>query len=150
MNAPFAPIEIEQEADRGQRMPRSRYRVLVAEDDAALRTMIATTLRRGGCEVSEASDGAQLLAMLDEASRRGHLEAFQVIVSDVRMPNMSGIEVLSALRKTQRTTPVILVTGFDTEDTYATACELGAVAVLDKPIDLEQLRNAVLRAARSR
>ena len=150
MNAPFAPIEIEQEAGRGQRMPRSRYRVLVAEDDTPLRTMIATALRRGGCEVAEASDGAQLLAMLDDAQRRGHPDAYQVIVSDVRMPNMSGIEVLSALREAQRTMPVILVTGFDNEATYATACELGAVAVLDKPIDLEQLRAAVLRAARSR
>lgn len=150
MNAPIAPIEIDPENSRGQRMSRSRHRVLVAEDDAPLRTMVATALRRAGCEVTEAADGAQLLAQLDEASRRGNLEAFHVIVSDVRMPNMSGIEVLSALKRAQRTTPVILVTGYDTEDTYAEACELGAVAVLDKPIDLDILRAAVLRAARSR
>ena len=150
MNAPIAPIEMEQDASHGQRMPRSRHRVLMAEDDAPLRTMMAAALRRAGCEVTEATDGAQMLALLEEASRRGNLEAYHVIVSDVRMPNLSGIDALSALRKAQRTTPVILVTGYDTEETYATACELGAIAVLDKPIDLEQLRAAVLQAARSR
>lgn len=140
----------DQSARRAVRASRPRRRVLVAEDDPTLRGMIAVALRRAGCEVVEVTDGAALLATLEARARGGDPEGFQVIVSDVRMPHCSGIEVLSALRRAERTTPVILITGYDTEALYAEACELGAVAVLDKPIDLDQLRAAVLRAAAPR
>jgi CheY-like chemotaxis protein len=125
-----------------------RRRVLLAEDDPVLRRLVASVLTRDGYEVIEACDGVELLANIERAlaCRRDRSTSF-VIVADIHMPELSGLDVLSILRCAYATTPVILITAFGDRETYAEALELGASAVFDKPFDLDELRAAVGEAA---
>ena len=124
----------------------ARRHVLVAEDDPSLRRLIATVLGEAGYEVIEAQDGNQLLAQIERllAARRTF-----VIVSDVNMPGLTGLDVLAILRCALAHTPVVLITAFGDAETHSEARELGAVTVLDKPFDVDALRAAVERAARA-
>ena len=124
-------------------------RVLVAEDDPDMRRLIATSLRMAGNKVVEATDGIDVLDRMETMIRDLCPDAFDVIVSDVNMPGLSGLDVLAALRCTHWTTPVVLITAFGDEETRAEARELGAAAFLDKPLDPEALRSAVRDAARA-
>jgi DNA-binding response OmpR family regulator len=110
--------------------------VLVAEDDVELRKLIATTLRHDGYEVIEATNGMELLDSLEMVVERRQPYA---IVSDVRMPLLSGMDVLAVIRASSTQVPVILITAFGDVDTHGEAHDLGAVAILDKPFDLSAL-----------
>jgi DNA-binding response OmpR family regulator len=125
----------------------SAKRILVAEDDPDLRSLIAGALTEDGHEVVEAADGARSLELLD-ATLGGPdpSPGFDLIVSDVHMPGRSGLEVLAGLRHHPVAPPVVLITAFGDEQVHADARRLGAVAMLDKPFDLDDLR-AVVRAA---
>jgi len=121
-------------------------RVLLAEDDTELRTLLAEVLRDDGYEVSEAASGTELLAALgdgEDADRERH--EVDLIISDVRMPGQSGLDVLCRLAWKQLEVPVILITAFGEDWVHDLAERLGAVAVFDKPVDLDVLRSAVLQ-----
>jgi len=117
--------------------------VLLAEDDDELRRVIAETLRADGYEVVEAADGLELLDEIEASIRQWRRDRFALIVTDVRMPELSGLDVLAALHCAAWRTPVILITAFPSDETRAEALELGAARVLAKPIDMEDLRAAV-------
>jgi DNA-binding response OmpR family regulator len=121
--------------------------VLLAEDDAAFRRLIASVLEAEGYEVVQAVDGVELLAKLESVltARRQRPDAF-LVVADVRMPGLSGLDVLAILRCANCATPVILITAFGDETTHMEGRELGAAAVFDKPFDVDALRGAVLEA----
>ena len=115
-------------------------KVIVAEDQPALRTLIATGLREAGYDVVEVQDGAALWEELraclkDEDNPREP----DLIISDVRMPGYSGLEVLAFIRKTDWATPVILITAFGDKELHNAAYRLGAAQVFDKPFDLKAL-----------
>ena len=120
-------------------------RLLVAEDDEAMRDLIVTQLRHDGYEVIEASDGAQLLDHIGAVTAEdgGGPTAIAMIISDLRMPGLSGLDLLAALRCAEWQTPVVLITAFASEETHAEARDLGALCVLDKPFPLERLRAIV-------
>jgi len=134
--------------DRKPLVPTRREpTVLLIEDDTEMREMLATALRRDGCIVIEAADGDDALEWLGIGILDGepsHLPA--LIVSDIRLPYFTGLDILEGISISPRRTPVILITGFGDEETHARAAELGAVCVLDKPFSMEALRSAV-RAA---
>ena len=119
--------------------------VLVAEDDPAFRRLIASVLADAGYEVIEAADGMALLALIESTltRRRGRADSF-LVVTDVRMPGLGGLDVLAILRCANWATPVILITAFGDEMTHAEGRELGAAAVFDKPFNIDELRRAVL------
>jgi CheY-like chemotaxis protein len=120
-------------------------RVLLAEDDREMRRLLASTLRKEHCEVLEAGNGlelAELIALERSPSNTG--PAIDLIISDVRMPGRSGLEVLTVLRRNDRETPVILITAFGEPDTHAEAYRLGALAVFNKPFDIDDLRTMVV------
>jgi len=125
--------------------PHAASSVLVADDDEDMRSLIAETLRGDGHHVGEARDGVDLLDRLKEAlddpSRRP-----LVVVTDVLMPNLSGLGVLAALRRSRWQVPVILMTALDDESVLTVAKRFGAVTVFKKPIDVDDLRTAVLNA----
>ncbi|CAN5922631.1 response regulator [soil metagenome] len=130
--------------------PSSRaalWRIFVADDDADMRALLAEQLRDDGHDVSELRDGFQLLERL-QAVRSSPLWWPDAIVSDVRMPGHSGLELLAALRRAGWTTPVVLITAFGDRWLHDQAKRRGAAAVLDKPFDIEELRT-VLRFLRS-
>lgn len=118
--------------------------ILVAEDDLEMRRLIVATLRRDRYEVIEAPDGIALLDCVESAALSGvHLAA---IVSDIRMPLLSGMDALAVLEATSAEVPVILITAFGDGETHAEAHQLGAFAILDKPFDMTALSAAVAAA----
>jgi two-component system response regulator (stage 0 sporulation protein F) len=120
-------------------------KVFVADDDEDLRALVVETLRSDGYTVVEAGDGEELLALLsdalaDPASRP------DIVVADVRMPKLSGLGVLEHLNRAHVRVPVLLMTGFAPQSVGIVARRLGAVGVLEKPFDVDDLRTAVMNA----
>jgi DNA-binding response OmpR family regulator len=127
-----------------------KRRVIVAEDDLDLRDVIAGALRSAGFEVREVENGPALLSVL--APRTTDHEVGprpDLVVSDLRMPGLTGMSVLGGLRERDRQLPFILITAFGDDATHATARRFGATAILDKPFamrDLVSLVDACLAA----
>ena len=110
-----------------------------------MRSLIARTLRKEQCEIVEASDGSQLIRLLVThllAPMDGR-DPVDLIISDIRMPGANGLDVIAALRRQDTETPVILITAFGDADTHLEAYRLGAVMVLNKPFEMEDLRVVV-------
>jgi EAL domain-containing protein (putative c-di-GMP-specific phosphodiesterase class I)/FixJ family two-component response regulator len=121
----------------GTGMPR----VLLVEDDGLVRRAASRVLGVEGFEVVTAADGHEALAELE----RG---AFDVVVSDVMMPRMSGLELLRAIRLRDLELPVILLTGQPSMEAALEAKRHGALHYLAKPVDNARLVAAVSRAER--
>jgi CheY-like chemotaxis protein len=128
---------------------RRPARLLVAEDDTEMRRLLVAVLRKDGHEVTEARDGHDLLARMGDRLlvRRG--PSFDLIISDIRMPGPSGLEILGQLRGAGYPSPVVLITAFGDAALHEAAARLGAAAVFDKPVSLRVLRAFVQRALRS-
>ena len=121
--------------------PGGAVRVLVAEDDPEMLRVVKDWLWADGYDVREAPDGARLLiAMTAHLWDTG--EEVDLVISDVRMPVCTGLEILERLRRATRTVPIVLMTAFGDEDTRGRAERLGAI-LLDKPFEREDLREAV-------
>lgn len=119
-------------------------RILLAEDDADMRKLVAAMLRKRGYEVIEARDGAQLAAFVNGMLLSGTFHPPpDLIVSDICMPGFSGLEVVTALRRLDWRTRVVLLTGFGDAEVYEAARKLGVDGILDKPFDLEVLAQKV-------
>jgi DNA-binding response OmpR family regulator len=120
--------------------------ILLAEDEPEMRAMLARRLRSRGHRVIEASDGTRLHALIDDLVLAGPpgAPAIDLVISDVRMPGCSGMEVLAWLRRCDWRTPIILITAFGDDELHAEARRLGAFAVFDKPFDLDDLCTAIL------
>jgi EAL domain-containing protein (putative c-di-GMP-specific phosphodiesterase class I)/CheY-like chemotaxis protein len=116
-------------------------RVLVVEDEAPLRKAYARILEAAGCRVTQASNGHEAI----EAHQTG---AFDVIVSDITMPDMNGIRLLRAVRERDLDIPVLLITGNPTVETSVQAVEHGALRYLIKPVEGDALVAAVAGAAK--
>ncbi len=128
-------------AARGSPSVRSPGQILVVDDNASNRDLLARQLTRDGHAVEAAASGAEALALIESA-------AFDLILLDVMMPEMSGYEVLSRL-KTDRSTaeiPVIMISALDEMDSIVRCIEAGAVDYLPKPFAPALLR-ARIRAS---
>src|SRR5271165_2550328 len=114
-------------------------RILIVDDDPSQRSLLNSFLHSQGFETALADSGERALEML----RSGK---FAMMISDVRMPGLSGLETLRRARQEHVTLPVLLVTAFtDVRDAVA-AMRDGAVNYLAKPIDLDELLNSVRQA----
>lgn len=124
--------------------------ILLAEDDTELRRLIAHALREAGHAVVEAGNGFELLDRIEAAIAWGEpaRPPISLIISDVRMPGMTGIDVLGVLRCAYWATPVILMSAFADATLRGEAWELGAAAVLAKPFAIEELLDATRVALR--
>ena len=123
---------------------RGRARVLLAEDDDELRWLLTDVLKAEGHEVIAVADGAALLAHLGPsllAGRRGTPP--DIIITDIRMPGASGLQVLEKVRQRSGDLPVVLITAFGDADTKKQAEMLGATALLHKPLDIDALQKVV-------
>jgi two-component system response regulator (stage 0 sporulation protein F) len=116
-----------------------RARVLLADDDDAMRALLARALNRANFEVTEARSGSELFEWLAADLDKTPSRRFDLMISDVRMPGYDGLNVLASLRQLAIETPVILITAFGTAATHAAAAHLGAFALLDKPFDVDDL-----------
>lgn len=114
-----------------------KRRILIAEDDTELRRLLALALTGDGYEVVEAVDGRGLIEQIAK------LWLIDAVISDVRMPGRSGLDVLAGFRRADWTTPFVLITAFGSEELHERAYVLGASAVFDKPFELDELRNVI-------
>jgi CheY-like chemotaxis protein len=120
-------------------MAQDAGRVLLVDDDDVLRKALARALRSHGCEVTEAVSGRKASEFLG-------LYTFELVLSDVRMPDMDGIELLRVVHERDADLPVLLITGAPDLETAMKAVEYGAFAYLQKPIELAKLEANVTRA----
>ena len=115
--------------------------VLLVEDKAELRAMLRKALERFGYEVDEAPDGT---AAIEKARNR----RYQLILSDLKLPGHSGIDVLREAKRAEPTIPVILVTAYGSVEEAVTAMKEGAYDFVQKPVDLDHLKLLLQRATR--
>jgi DNA-binding NtrC family response regulator len=106
--------------------------LLIAEDEPILRITVADALRKEGWEVSVAADGAEALASFER-------QLHDVVLTDLLMPRMDGIELLRRVKATQPGTTVLIVTAHGTVDTAVEAMRLGAADFITKPFSIAQL-----------
>ena len=109
--------------------PRS---ILVVEDDATYRKRMAQALAERGFEVQEAEDGTKAIALAQR-------ESPELALVDMRMPDMSGLDVVRALRDIDATTRIVVLTGYGSIATAMDAVRLGAIHYLTKPADLDEI-----------
>ncbi len=114
-------------------------RILLAEDDSDMRNLLAWSLRKYGYEVIECTNGVQLLDYLDCFFTNDETEAFDLIISDIRMPGVTGLEVLEGMHKYKAFPLMVLITAFGDEETHAQAHRFGAAAIFDKPFEIDDL-----------
>lgn len=117
--------------------------VLIADDDAQMRRLLRLALARNGCAVRTVANGAELI---DAVMQRTP----DVVITDMRMPGMTGLAVLNRLRASHPDLPCVLITAFGDHDVHLRARSLGARS-MDKPLDPDQLARVVgeLAARRS-
>jgi CheY-like chemotaxis protein len=118
-----------------RRMPR----ILVAEDDVEMRHLLVSRLRHAGFETIECADGYQLLDQLGDPVLSGEPDEYDLIVSDIRMPGVTGLEVLEGIHEAEWFVPMILITAFGNDQVHQEAEQYGAAAVFDKPFDIDTL-----------
>jgi EAL domain-containing protein (putative c-di-GMP-specific phosphodiesterase class I) len=129
--------------DKGETMAQQaeESRVLLVDDDASVRRDYARALRRAGWPVDTAVDGREAIEILAR-------ESYAVIVSDISMPGLSGIQFLRAVRQRDLDVPMVLMTGDPVLETAVEAVEYGAFRYLIKPIALAALTETVTAAVR--
>lgn len=110
----------------------TRTRVLVVDDDTDAREMLSAVLMQAGYDVDAAADGFAALA---------HVSRYRpdLVLTDLRMPGMTGVDLLQRIRRVHGDVPVIIATGLETWDLCTAAESYGAVTCLIKPIDVEDL-----------
>jgi len=123
--------------------PVATARVLVVDDERSLRELLAIVLRREGYEVMLAENGTIALAAL----ARGMVD---LLISDIKMPDMSGVEVLRAAKRSDPALPAIMMTAFASTETAVEAMRLGACDYLVKPFDVDELKLKVREKLESR
>lgn len=109
-------------------------RVLIVEDDSALRLLLEMTLDESGCELATAKNGAEALAVLDVAPP-------DVIVLDLNMPVMDGVHFYHCMKQRGLNVPTLLLSG--DHNAPLMASELGVPASMSKPVDTDALTRAV-------
>jgi DNA-binding NtrC family response regulator len=114
--------------------------LLLVEDKNELRAMLRKALERAGHTVDEAADGT---AAIQKVRARRYL----LVITDLKMPGASGLDVLRATKQADATIPVILLTAFGSVEEAVTAMKEGAFDFLQKPVDLDHLKLLVQRAA---
>src|SRR4030095_1311489 len=118
-------------------MPKGR--ILIVEDRDSLRRMLERALGQEGYEVAAAADGRAGIRLLGEQS-------FDFVLTDLKLPDVSGLEVLEASRAAQPRAPVVVLTGYGTVGTAVEAMKLGAYDFLEKPLDIDDLARLIERA----
>ncbi len=116
-----------------------KYSILVVDDDTAHRTMLKTLISGWGYVIEEADDGSTAIEKVEE-------QAYDLILMDVRMVQVSGIEALKEIKIINPAIPIIIMTAYSSVDTAVDALKSGAYDYLTKPLDFDELKIAIARA----
>ncbi|HSB43577.1 MAG TPA: response regulator [Nitrospira sp.] len=118
-------------------------RVLVVDDEPDIRTVVRLSLEKGDYEVLEAENGEQAITIINDGENRLLLD---VVMCDVRMPKINGIEAIAYFQANYPRVPLIVLTGFPDTGMAAALFRQGVIDYLVKPIESEALRASVARA----
>src|SRR5215475_11968077 len=118
-------------------------RILVVDDERSMRELLAIVLRREGYEVLIAETGRAAISMLER-------EPVDLLISDIKMPDMSGVDVLRAAKTVDQDILGIMITAFASTETAVEAMRLGACDYLSKPFDVDLLKMKVREKIESR
>lgn len=121
----------------------TKGRILIVDDDPLLRPILADTLSAIGYESAAASDGVQALALLREQGD----QSFDLLISDIKMPNMDGLMLLRKIRRAYPRLPVLFITGVESEATMAAAAPNG---YLSKPFRIAHLESLIEKTLAAR
>jgi len=108
-------------------------RIMVIDDDEEMRSLLKDFFDEEGFETESASNGADALRKLTK-------DHFDLIITDIRMPNLTGLDILARIKRLKPQTPVIVITAFGSDQVYRKSLERGATAFLEKPVHFDQLR----------
>jgi two-component system response regulator AtoC len=115
------------------------HRILVVDDEVKMRRLLEMTLKNMGHDVVQAADGAEAMVCFDEAP-------FDLVMTDLNMPRMDGMQLLRSLRERGEEVPVIVLTAFGTIETAVEAMKLGAADYIIRPFEMDTVELAVARA----
>jgi CheY-like chemotaxis protein len=118
-------------------------RILLAEDDLEMRRMLSWYLRKKGCDVTASKNGDDLMRHLGFLGPLEYFHGFDLIISDIRMPGVTGLQVLEAAKEFDDFPPMILITAFPDKQTLDLSRRLGAAALLTKPFDMDDLLSII-------
>jgi two-component system response regulator HydG len=118
---------------------KTNQSILVVDDDVAHRVMLKKLIGSWGYEISEAEDGSVAISAVQK-------RAFDLILMDIRMLNVSGIEALEQIKVINPAIPVIIMTAYASVETAVNALKKGAYDYLTKPLDFDELKIAIARA----
>ncbi|MGC4033927.1 MAG: response regulator [Tepidisphaeraceae bacterium] len=113
-------------------------RILVCDDQEMMRDSLAANLVRDGHEVTAAGDGPQALQRLSAGK-------FDLLITDLKMPKMTGLELLTEAKKLHADMPVVLMTAFASVQTAVDAMKAGAYDYIQKPFDADEIKLLVAR-----
>ncbi|MBW2714302.1 MAG: sigma-54-dependent Fis family transcriptional regulator, partial [Deltaproteobacteria bacterium] len=116
-----------------------RARLLVVDDEQSMREFLEIFFRKEGFEVQVASSVDEALAFFDACE-------FDVVISDIQMPERTGIELLKEVQRLSPETVVIMITAFSTTETAIDAMKLGAYDYITKPFKVDAIRLVVEKA----
>lgn len=114
-------------------------RILVVDDQFGIRVLLQEVLEREGYVVHPAVCGAEALALLRE-------HAPDLVLLDMKIPGMDGLEILTRIRRLVPTQPVIMMTAYGELDLVKEASALGAIGHFTKPFDIDELRKSIAQA----
>ncbi|HBP86389.1 MAG TPA: two-component system response regulator [Nitrospiraceae bacterium] len=126
-----------------------RYRggVLVVDDEEGIRKVVRIALEKDGYYVVDAEDGAEAIRILNEGE---HPMVIDVIITDIRMPNINGIEAIKYFQREYSSVPLMVLTGFPDIDLATQLLKQGITDYFVKPVDRKKLLTAVAGAIGSR
>jgi len=117
--------------------------VLIVDDEPDVRKVVRMTLEKSGYHVLEAEDGEKAI---EEIKKGENSIVLDVIITDIRMPNKNGIDVINYYKQEWPSVPLIVLTGFPDMDMATSLLKHGIVDYLVKPVEAEKLRAAVAQA----
>ena len=118
---------------------QGRHRVLVVDDEASIRDLLSKTLALAEYDVETAPDGASALDRM-----RGAM--YDLLIADLKMPGMDGLSLIRQVKRIRADLPIIIITGFSTEDSAIEAVNLGVAGYLTKPFRVPQVLAAAAKA----
>jgi DNA-binding NtrC family response regulator len=127
------------EAEKEAGMPQPKAKILIMDDEKTVCTGLTLALAGEGYEIETAQSGEEGLPKIEGG-------AYSLVICDLMMPGLSGLDVLKTLRDRGRRTPVIIITGYPTNKAVEEAAKMGAFAFLIKPFTPADIRLVTARA----
>ena len=119
---------------------KKTVRILVVDDEEIIRDMLFDTLTQAGYTVKTAKDGSDAIAQIGN-------ESFDIVITDIKMPDIGGMGLLIRVRRTNPNVCVLLMTAYGTIKSAINAIKLGAHDYICKPFELSKMKNIVEKAA---